>query len=336
MKDGEGHGARRQYFERRTITRRCKDLSGTKPRKVTPQSGAPYPYLVAVWPGSLLVEVVVCWGVSADTLQGACTVHSREGPAPNRMTIEERQALFARLRDVPRVAWTTEDDANYRRWLRDAVFADGSSLTMAEQAELALFTDADRMDVKLAAWMLAGDRDRREVEAWIRGFTRRCIALAMQCGHPFQDAEDFAQQLWARKGIWNGFGNYLPGEGRLVSYYLTIFHNLLKDIGKTRADQRRAEWPIDQAPDGDAFGSPGPEKELLFQEMQQEKKQLLQQGLAELSSADRELLIARFFKGLSYKELADQVAVAEGTLRKRQHDALIRLRSYVVGTGRQP
>jgi RNA polymerase sigma-70 factor (ECF subfamily) len=74
---------------------------------------------------------------------------------------------------------------------------------------------------------------------------------------------------------------------------------------------------------------PTPEQQL----DQEELARRIRQGLAELSDADREILLLRNFEGLSYAEIGYILAIEPAAARKRHGRAVVRLHRVLFGGG---
>jgi RNA polymerase sigma-70 factor (ECF subfamily) len=64
-----------------------------------------------------------------------------------------------------------------------------------------------------------------------------------------------------------------------------------------------------------------------------EEKQRMAQALAQLSRVQREALVLAYYGGRTYREVAEELGIPEGTAKTRLRDGLKRLRE-VIGSPR--
>ena len=114
-----------------------------------------------------------------------------------------------------------------------------------------------------------------------------------------------------------------PLRGTARGWLFRIAQNALRDHG--RRERRRRQVPLGSLRDLQT-GAPSPEERVLREE---EVGHLLG-ALAELPSADRELVSLRYGSGLSTAEVAEVLGVREPAVRTRLWRALSRLRKALA------
>jgi RNA polymerase sigma-70 factor (ECF subfamily) len=110
-------------------------------------------------------------------------------------------------------------------------------------------------------------------------------------------------------------------------------------IDLRRRAQSRSERPLESASGAGSAdealardlpdASPGP----LERSERGELQRLMWSCLGRLDSAHREILVLRDYQDLSYREIAEVLAVPLGTVMSRLHAARRRLREEVLATG---
>ena len=58
---------------------------------------------------------------------------------------------------------------------------------------------------------------------------------------------------------------------------------------------------------------------------------LLRAALSRLSDEHREVIVLRFYQGLDYKDIAQTLEIAEGTVKSRLHRAIAALKQEMEG-----
>ena len=130
-------------------------------------------------------------------------------------------------------------------------------------------------------------------------------------------AEDLTADVFLR--AVRAADRFDPARGSARPWLLRIARNALHD--HLRRERRRRQVPIGDLADLRSE-APSPEERLLWEE---EVARLLA-AVADLGSADRELISLRYGSGLSTAELAELLGVREATARTRLWRALGRLR----------
>jgi RNA polymerase sigma-70 factor (ECF subfamily) len=62
-----------------------------------------------------------------------------------------------------------------------------------------------------------------------------------------------------------------------------------------------------------------------------DERMLLRAALSRLSNEHREVIVLRFYQGLDYKDIAQTLEIAEGTVKSRLHRAIAALKQEMEG-----
>ncbi len=147
--------------------------------------------------------------------------------------------------------------------------------------------------------------------------------LARWLTHDDQDAEDVVQEACLR--ALRFFGSFRGGEAR--PWLLAIVRNTCHDWLRRRGAINQIT-PFDEEIHSVQCAPESPEDLLL----QRADRDALRQALAALPIALREVLVLRELEGLSYKAIAEVVAVPVGTVMSRLSRARARLQEQLAGT----
>jgi len=125
-------------------------------------------------------------------------------------------------------------------------------------------------------------------------------------------AEDLMQETLLR--AFRGLKSYQP-EGKFRAWVFRIAVNQARDW--IRRQRRQAPLPDDPRPATDApVDAPA---------LARERGRRVEQALARLSDADREVLLMRYYGNMTFKDVAQATGEPLGTVLARAHRALKKL-----------
>jgi len=148
-----------------------------------------------------------------------------------------------------------------------------------------------------------------ELAPRVYGLCRRIVRDPAQ-------AEEVAQEALVE--VWRTAGRYDPAKGSASAWVLTIAHR--RAVDRVRAEQastdRERRVATEEVPYDDVV-----EEATARLERQQVRRCL--QGLTDLQ---REAITLAYYRGYSYREVADLLGAGLPTVKTRMRDGLIRLR----------
>lgn len=165
-----------------------------------------------------------------------------------------------------------------------------------------------------------------EKEAFLLLYRKYYHALLFIGLKEFRDGElvkDAIQQLFLY--LWDKRDSL--GEARNVRSYLVIalLRRLSADWKKTARHEHlalvwnsSAEVPM-----------PTPEEALITRQTQDSAHSYLKQHIAALPARQRELIILKFYEGLSYEEIVDRTGLTYRTVYNKIHEALKKMRGNI-------
>lgn len=143
-------------------------------------------------------------------------------------------------------------------------------------------------------------------------------ALATQMLGNGDDAADAVHDAFVK--VFRKPDAYDENKGPLTPWFLRVVRNQCLDLIRRR---RPAEDGVDELSDS----TPGPDTVL---EMNQRDREL-QIALRRLSAGQREIIVLRDYMDLSYAEIAQVLAIAQGTVMSRLHRARMALKEELGG-----
>lgn len=166
-------------------------------------------------------------------------------------------------------------------------------------------------------------------EALVRRYSAALFGYFVRSVGNRTDAEDLLGEVFLR--LVRGLGRYRERE-RFEVWLFRLAHNLLVDHWR----RRRPTAVSDYAPDSHRGGQADPVETLASREADPaarvesaEEQDRLQRALAALPADQREMVLLRYFGGISYKEIASLTDRPIGTVLARVHRGLARLRDLL-------
>ena len=185
--------------------------------------------------------------------------------------------------------------------------------------------DSIRPDVILAQRVRAGDRDALG-ELYDR-HASSAMAVALRVVGDRERAEDIVHDAFV--AVWQKIGRYDPARGEIRAWLLTIVRN-------RAVDGLRGERPtliVDDLADALVGGGPNPTWEEAAERLSGAQ---LGAALRQLPDEQRTAVDLAYFKGHTYREVAEITGVPPGTASSRMRLALARLREILAETDAAP
>jgi len=176
---------------------------------------------------------------------------------------------------------------------------------------------------ELIRQMVAGDR-----EAFARFYDRYAplvFPLIQRILRERADASDVLQEVFWE--AWQGAAGYDPARGSPEAWLVTRART--RAIDRIRAMRRRSETFV--APLHDALAAAPADPGCDVAERTEDRR-TVQHALAQLPSAQREVIELAYYAGLTQTEIAERLKQPLGTVKTRIRLALERLREVVRPT----
>jgi RNA polymerase sigma-70 factor (ECF subfamily) len=154
-------------------------------------------------------------------------------------------------------------------------------------------------------------------EELVRVHTRRIYGLCYRFTGKDSEAQDLTQEVFLR--VYRSLGSFRSVEGSFTTWLARLARNLLIDHYRRTRNERITDSIEEQLPGTevraeDRFKSPSrPDSAVAGREA----SELLQAALAKLSPELRETIILRDLQEMEYREIADVLAIPEGTVKSR-------------------
>lgn len=171
--------------------------------------------------------------------------------------------------------------------------------------------------MELAERLLARDENalRTVIDRYgslVHGVARRVIAEPSL-------AEEVAQDTFL--ALWRRPGAFDPQRGSLQTFLLGVARNKAIDlVRKEESVKRRKESLVAEAMTQPTHHEAG---------IGLEERTEVKDALAQLTDLQREALVLAYFGGRTYREVAEELNIPEGTAKTRLRDGLNRLRDLM-------
>jgi RNA polymerase sigma-70 factor, ECF subfamily len=175
-----------------------------------------------------------------------------------------------------------------------------------------------KADVELAERLLERDESalRKVIELYggpVHGMARRVIAEPSL-------AEEVAQDTFL--ALWRRPGAFDPARGSLQSFLLGVARNKAVDLVRKEESLKRKQESLEAEFRTAPIESPGTAGI--------EERQEVRDALGRLSPVQREALVLAYFGGRTYREVAEELEIPEGTAKTRLRDGLTKLRGILA------
>jgi RNA polymerase sigma-70 factor (ECF subfamily) len=172
-------------------------------------------------------------------------------------------------------------------------------------------------------------REPAALHELVERYNRRVFGLLYRQTGRRDVAEDLMQETFLR--VLRNLDAY-EHVGKFESWLFRIAANLARDHARRQKRRSEVDTLDDAALDVEPIVVDGAAAERGDPARQLERAELgdrLVDGLAQLTDADREILLLRHYGEKSFREIADLLGIPLGTALARAHRALGRLRDWV-------
>jgi RNA polymerase sigma-70 factor (ECF subfamily) len=175
-------------------------------------------------------------------------------------------------------------------------------------------------DARLAQRLAERDQSalREAISAYgriVHGLARRILAEASL-------AEEVAQDTFL--ALWRRPGAFDPERGTLQSFLLGVARNKAIDLVRREESLRRTRDALMSEVETSSSDAQTDEPLSAVEEREHVKT-----ALEQLSPLQREAIILAYFGGRTYREVAVELGIPEGTAKTRLRDGLIKLRELM-------
>jgi RNA polymerase sigma-70 factor, ECF subfamily len=151
-------------------------------------------------------------------------------------------------------------------------------------------------------------------------YSKLVFSTAVQLLNSVEEAEEVTQETFLR--LWQRSTLYQPQRGSLSGFLITMTRSRSLDRLRARSASQQKLQRIQTFTD--CVLDYNPPLEFVTVE---ERSHLVREALKQLSPADRQILEAAYYEGLSQSEMAQRDGIPLGTVKSRARQALKKLRT---------
>ena len=170
--------------------------------------------------------------------------------------------------------------------------------------------------------------DREAFDELVRRYEKQAYNLAYRLAGNYDDASDVVVEAFVR--AFQGLHTF-RGDANFGTWLHRVVVNTFLDMRKRSRGRQHVSLEEQLELNGDTLTrqiedtSPGPQ-ELVEQE---EREEVLQRAIAQLSPDRRILIVLYHFENLSYEEIAQMLKLPVGTVKSRLNRARLALREIL-------
>jgi RNA polymerase sigma-70 factor (ECF subfamily) len=175
----------------------------------------------------------------------------------------------------------------------------------------------DHSDSDLVERLLA--RDERALQDVIETHSAAVYGMARRVLGDSALADEVAQDTFM--AVWRRPGAFDPSRGNLRTFVLGVAHNKAVDLVRKEQRLSRARDVLIQ--------EAGNQSEVPAHDESIARRDEMTTALAHLSGVQKEALVLAYFGGRTYREVAEELGIPEGTAKTRLRDGLANLKQYL-------
>lgn len=165
-------------------------------------------------------------------------------------------------------------------------------------------------------------RDESALEEVIAAVGSAVYAVAVRIVAEPSYAQEVAQDTFL--ALWRRPGAFDPERGALLRFLCGVARNKAIDLVRREESLRRAHKSLLAETSPAVVSSSMPPIE---------ERDVVMSALKELTETQREALVIAYFGGRTYREVAQELQIPEGTAKTRLRDGLTKLRTVLASQG---
>lgn len=184
--------------------------------------------------------------------------------------------------------------------------------------DLSAVSDAD-----LITLVTRGDQDA--LGTLYERYSRAIYSFSLRIVGDAQVAEEILQEVFVR--VWQQGGSFQAARGSLITWLLSITHNL--SIDEVRRRKRRPQKADAEEPETILASLPDEGSDVEEEVWLSSLRVSIQDALQQLPAAQREAIELAYFQGLTQREIAEVLGEPLGTIKTRMRLGMLKLREQL-------
>lgn len=173
----------------------------------------------------------------------------------------------------------------------------------------------------------AAEGDARALEVLYDRYSRVVFSFGLRIVGDPQLAEELLQEVFFR--AWQQGGSFRSSKGSFITWLLSITHNMA--IDEVRKRRRRPQKADSEDPDLMLASVPDTGLDVEEEVWLGALRDTIDGAMASLPAAQREAIELAYFRGLTQREIAEQLGEPLGTIKTRMRLGMQKLRDQLEG-----
>ena len=178
-------------------------------------------------------------------------------------------------------------------------------------------------DAHLIVLVTQGDQDA--LAMLYERYSRAVYSFSLRIVGDAQVAEEILQEVFVR--AWHQGGSFQSARGSLITWLLSITHNL--SIDEVRRRKRRPQKAESEEPEALLATLPDAGLDVEEEVWLSSLRISIQDALQQLPAAQREAIELAYFQGLTQREVAETLGEPLGTIKTRMRLGMLKLREQL-------
>jgi RNA polymerase sigma-70 factor (ECF subfamily) len=189
-----------------------------------------------------------------------------------------------------------------------------------ETPDLVSLSDADLIG-------RAAEGDARALEVLYDRYSRVVFSFGLRIVGDPQLAEELLQEVFFR--AWQQGGSFRSNKGSFITWLLSITHNMA--IDEVRKRRRRPQKADSEDPESVLAAVPDSGPDVEDEVWLGALRDTIGGAMASLPPAQRQAIEMAYFRGLTQREIAEQLGEPLGTIKTRMRLGMQKLRDQLEG-----
>ncbi len=140
-----------------------------------------------------------------------------------------------------------------------------------------------------------------------------------------EEAEDVLQEVFIK--VWENASTFNEDRGNVYSWLVTLTRN--KAIDRIRSKDYKTQKKATQDVDAPEFFLEGNKFDPLETTIFSDRTELVKKALGEIPESQSEVLKIAYYRGLTQREISDQLDIPLGTVKTRMRQGMIKLKDIL-------
>jgi RNA polymerase sigma-70 factor (ECF subfamily) len=173
----------------------------------------------------------------------------------------------------------------------------------------------------------AAEGDARALEVLYDRYSRVVFSFGLRIVGDPQLAEELLQEVFFR--AWQQGGSFRSSKGSFITWLLSITHNMA--IDEVRKRRRRPQKADSEDPEAALAAVPDSGPDVEDEVWLGALRDTIEGAMASLPPAQRQAIEMAYFRGLTQREIAEQLGEPLGTIKTRMRLGMQKLRDQLEG-----